>query len=135
MWEYPSVPLSDEREIFSFNFEDSVKPRKEVINQEIDFDMKHNGLLNGMAMWYEVDYSQDGLDDDLKVNTGLLEAPQPATHLDWNKNFRQAVHIFDQKLTIEEANRAEFKVKCRVNFDLKAGKFTVDFKTLTTSSK
>ncbi len=127
------MPLSDEREIFSFNFEDSDEPKKPKITREIDFDLKHNGLLNGMAMWYELDYGEDYSDDELKINTGLLESPQPGMHLNWNKKFRQAVNIFDQKYLIDDKNRDGLKVKCLVDFDLKAGKFAVDFKVQANS--
>jgi hypothetical protein len=123
--------LSDEREIFAFNFDDSDKSlsnSKESVRSETEFELKHAGLLNGMAMWYEVDYSRDRLDDELTINTGLVEAPRPQQHLVWNKNFRQAVTILDQKHVVDESNMAKLKVKCFVNFELKAGNFTVDFK-------
>lgn len=115
LWEYPSVPLSDPFEIFKL----VVSSKQDVkVSKETETDIKLDGLLNGVAMWYEIDYGE------FKLNTGLLEEPQANKNLVWHANYKQTVRILDNKYEIKSPS----KLTCHVDFDVKNAKFDVDFK-------
>lgn len=122
LWEYPSFPLSDPLEIFSFNFETSKKVTEPCANT-IKIPIKNNGLLNGIAIWHELDY-----DDEFCLNTGLQENPKINQHLVWSKDYKQAVHILDKKYEITDSNRDSFKLNCLIKFEPRLGNFDIDFK-------
>jgi hypothetical protein len=128
LWEYPSTPLSDVYEIYSFNFAESldqIDSNKPQLSRETTLKLKHNGLLNGIVAWHEIHYDNESQ----VLNTGLLKEPEQNKKLEWNKNYRQAVNILDSKYPISQESISNcMSVKCLVNFELKAGKFNVDFK-------
>lgn len=125
LWEYPSCPLSDSHEIFSFDFVNSSN-LSETINQKIQLPLKNTGLLNGIAIWHVIEYDEQ--DPSLQINTGLIEDPRQNQHLQWSKDYKQAVHILDGKFEITEMNRDLINLNCFIKFEPKIGKFDVDFK-------
>ena len=122
LWEYPCFPLSDIHEIFSFELSNS---NCEDTDKEIKMPFTANGLLNGVALWYSVDFDNN---KSLEIDTGILEQTIPNKKLEWSKLYKQAVHILDKKYDINKTNRSHLYLSCIVNFKCKEGLFNVDFK-------
>lgn len=122
LWEYPCKPLSHAHEIFRFEF-DPKTLRKSTQTKEIEMPLVHEGVLNGVALWQEIVY-----DHENELNCGLLELPKQNENLVWSMNYKQAVHLFDKKHSINHENKANLSLRCSVKFDIGLGKFNVDFK-------
>ena len=123
LWEYPCYPLSTVQEIFTVDFE-NFSSIKSPITKEIKLPLINEGLLNGVALWYEIEF-----DDNELINGGLLEKPVLNKKLVWTKNYKQAVHILDKKYEINKLNMNNMDLKCVFNFDVKLGKIDFDFKS------
>lgn len=129
LWEYPSYPLSDVYELFALDF------RKTTISgceeRTLGIEIKHEGLLNGAAIWYELEFDDEDKNDAKKsakvVNTGLVEEPVRGKHLKWSRDFKQAVCILENKIQVKEPSK--MKLKCILKFKPSQGEFKVDFKT------
>ena len=94
------------------------------INKEIKIKLDKHGILNGVTLWHVICY-----DDNLSINTGLLDdVCVPNKKLNWNKNYKQAVHILDKNYAIDQANMENFNLNCILKFEPSLGKFNIDFK-------
>ena len=56
LWEYPSNPLSDVHEIFSYDSQTQNLENSSKFN--IPMPITSNGTLNGIALWHEIDYDE-----------------------------------------------------------------------------
>lgn len=124
LWEYPSKPLSDPVEVFDFNF--NSQGVSEPFKNSLKFKLKENGLLNGFALWHVLELDEDN--PSIQINTGLLKSPEIGKNLVWSKDYKQAVHIMDNKIDINDSNRLKSWVICNVSFEPILGKFNIDFK-------
>lgn len=68
--------LSSPRNCKDFNFYDV---NKVIIDWECDFEIKKEGILHGMAGWFDISLN---VNNNIKINTGPFSAP---TH--WNLTF------------------------------------------------
>lgn len=118
LWEYPSYPLSKVYEIFEVDFTKR-SLNNECIEKPIRLDLENEGLLNGVAIWHTIEFDQENI-----ISTGLVESPRKNKHLKWTKDYKQAVHILDQKVQVT----CTVSLTCYLKFEPKLGKFNVDFK-------
>lgn len=128
LWEYPSYPLSDVFELFTIDFTEALSNRKieEICERCVRIDLKHDGILNGVAIWHRLELDDE--DETLTIDTGLIEKPAKNKHLKWSRDFKQAVHIFENKVELKP-NTAAVNLDCFIKFETKQGKFNIDFKT------
>jgi hypothetical protein len=126
LWEYPNSPLTSKSyEIFKFNFIDSINADMNVIEKMINIPLEFNGLLNGVAIWHIIDYS-----DNFVIDTGLTSNTiSQGTKLNWHIDFKQTVHILDNKLKITDQNKKDIQLLCHVNFKPENGHFQLNIET------
>lgn len=133
LWEYPSFPLSDIYEIFTLDFSENTLDSLGNVEKCLEMDIKNEGLLNGAAIWYVLEFDDEEENEKAKntrvgvIDTGLLEAPIKGKHLKWSRDFKQAVHILEKKIEVNENSAT--KLKCTVKFEIKQASFKIDFKT------
>lgn len=131
LWEYPSQPLSDVHEIYRLEFTNAESFKTEeakCVQKSVKLNLIHPGTLNGVAIWYELDYDENSNNtSEFKVNTGLLQPPQANRNLVWSRDFKQAVHILDKQYHIDHTNNSTFDFNCLLNFNIKSGSFKLDF--------
>ena len=114
--------MSNSEEIFCLELNEKIDDR---INKEIDIKVNKNGILNGIALWHVINY-----DENFSINAGLLDENPLENNgkLNWNRNYKQAVHILDKTYKIDDKNIDRFFVKCIFNFEPAKGEFKLDFK-------
>lgn len=124
LWEYPSFPLSDVYEIFCLEFDDkSCQKMEETHEKSLEIGLKNAGLLNGVAIWSVLEFDQESY----TIDTGLLEKPIKGQHLKWSRDFKQAVHILENKTFVNEDSST--KLNCAIKFEFNSGNFKIEFKT------
>jgi hypothetical protein len=122
LWEYPCFPLSDSVEIYSLDLNEKINSG---LNKEINIKLNEHGTLNGIALWHVINY-----DESFSINAGLLDEKLVGNNrkLNWNKNYKQAVHILDKTYKIDQSNVETFNLKCIFKFEAARGEFKLDFK-------
>ena len=114
--------MSDSVEIYSLDLNEKINSG---LNKEINIKLNEHGTLNGIALWHVISY-----DESFSINAGLLDEKLVGNNrkLNWNKNYKQAVHILDKTYKIDQSNVETFNVKCIFKFEAARGEFKLDFK-------
>lgn len=84
------------------------------------------GRLNGIAIWHEIIYEEN---DKLtkSIDTGLVKPPIFGKILQWSYQYKQAVHLLDQKYVIDK-EPIRLHIPYSISFDVKNGVFDCNFK-------
>src|SRR5437899_3112797 len=122
LWEYPCSARTQVEEIFSFDCAQFARQQQQQECQQTATQMQvaFKGSMNGVALWSSIDF------DNFQLNTGLEE--QIGEKLVWNRQYKQAVHLFDAPYSIENtAGEAPLFLNASASFQPKLGKFDLHF--------
>ncbi|XP_041375692.1 protein arginine N-methyltransferase 7-like isoform X2 [Gigantopelta aegis] len=90
LWEYPGKPLTQEREIISFDFTNNSRIASE--EKTVTLTVNSDGTLNGVALWTEYDMGEDSV----KISTGPTSDLVANEFVRWDCHTRQGVHLLPQ---------------------------------------
>lgn len=98
----------------------------EVVETRTKIELINEGTLNGIAIWYAIDYDEN--DAELVIDTGLIQKPVKNDKLEWSRFYKQAVHIMETKVIVDGTNRSGLSLNCFTKFEPNLGKFNIYFK-------